>query len=89
MRKLGFSNLARENLTEMLRYGTHNWGEDSAYAFLDRFIQDLDILCLSPEIGRIEGENYVWPCKQYSVKYQFDASNVSILEIIPKGRPLG
>lgn len=87
MRKLEFSDLARENLAEMLRYGTHNWGEVRAYAFLDRFINDMNLLCMNPEIGRRVGEDFIWLYSQYTVKYQFDAASVSILEIVPKGRP--
>ena len=71
----------------MARYGIFHWGEERAYAFIDKFIEDLDILTQNPAMGKKDGDDRNISFGNYRVIYQIGDGFIYIIGIEPKGRP--
>ncbi len=92
--KIEFSKIAQADIDEMARYGIFHWGEERAYAFIDSFIQDLEILAENPKLGivdearlgKTDGEDRHFSFGNYTVIYQLSGEFIYIIGVEPKGR---
>ena len=87
--KLVISGNAKEDLAEMLRYGTKYWGRERALQFLDTFIEELEVLNRYPEIGTRDGKYREFPSGNYRTVYIIKDQTIVVIGIEPKGRPQG
>ncbi len=84
--KLVISENAKEDLAEMLRYGTWHWGRERALQFLDTFIEELEILIRYPEMGARDRKYRELPSDNYRTVYTIKDQTIVVIGIEPKGR---
>ena len=70
----------------MARYGIFHWGQQRAFAFIDGFIEDLEILAENPGIGKANGDVRHFNFGNYNVVYEIGSDFIYIIGIEPKGR---
>ena len=87
--KLVISENAKEDLAEMLRYGTRHWGRERASQFLDTFIEEIEVLIRYPKMGARDGKYRELPSGNYRTVYTIKDQTIVVLGIEPKGRSRG
>jgi len=83
--RIEFSIVAQSDIDDMARYGIFHWGEQRAFAFLDSFIEDLQILLENPGIGKADGDVRYLNFGNYKVTYEIERDFIYIVGIEPKG----
>jgi len=91
-----YSDLAREDLRAILKYGHQHWGANAAYDFIIELEKNFQLLTQSPQAGRrVENpylsnnasEHRTFPFGNYQVLYEVMTGRIVIHGIIPKDRP--
>lgn len=94
--RIKYSDFAREDLKDILRYGHQHWGASAALDFILRLEKNFELFLQNPLAGRRiensylstdDGEQRAFSFGNYKIIYEVTPDIIMVHGVIPKDRP--
>ena len=86
MRKLEVSNQSKQEIMDIRKYTTLNWGQQQSNKYIAELYNILNLLIENPQIGvnRIElfDDTFSFPHESHMIYYRFDKKHLYIMAVL-------